>query len=438
MELSLDNFQKNLEKLVQRFNEKTFLVATSGGVDSMVLANVFKIQNLNFQIAHINYHFREEESNLDEKLVANFCRKNNIKFHLKNISDEEKLEMKSLQNWAREIRYQYFFEILKQENLDFIVTAHHLNDNLETFIINLSRGSGIKGLSGIPKNENQILRPLLPFSKNEIYDFATENKIDFREDKSNQKNDYLRNKIRNEIVPKLSETNDSFLKNFSKSQEYLSQTKNFVEEKINEIFIELSSEKNENLILNKTQLSEKSSFIKFEILRKFGFSDAFEIEKIVDAKTGSFFYSEKFQLLVNREELILSLKTEDKNRKSEDEIVILEKNENLNKKLKLNLSVFIKNEISSSEFSWKFDLKKMIFPLKLRHQKEGDTFSPIGMIGKKKVSKFFKDEKLSILAKQKTWILCNGNDDILGIIPFRQDKNFAATDETESVLIIEN
>ena len=435
--LSLDNFQKNLQKLVNDFNEKTFLVATSGGVDSMVLLNLFRVSGFEFQVAHVNYHFREEDSDLDQKLVENFCENHTIKFHLKDISDEEKLKMKSLQNWARDVRYQFFFEILKKENLDFIVTAHHLNDNLETFIINLSRGSGIRGLSGIPENDNQVLRPLLPFSKNEISDFAKENKIDFREDQSNQKNDYLRNKIRNEIVPKLVETNDHFLENFQKSQEYLIQTKNFVEEKVNEIFNEISDEKEGNLIINKTQLSKKSPIIKFEILRKYGFFDAFEIEKIVNAKTGSFFYSDDFQLLVNREELIVSRKSEVGRRKLEEEIIILEEIENVNENLKLNLSVYIKNEIPDSEFSWKFDVKKLIFPLKLRPKKEGDTFSPIGMIGKKKVSKFFRDEKLSILAKQKTWILCDGNDEILGIIPFRQDKKFAANDETESVLIIE-
>jgi len=202
--LDFNNFKENLEVLGEDIFSKKFLLAVSGGADSMVLSHLFRFfdssqngKGLEFQVAHVNYHFRGEDSNLDQKIVEDFCKKNDIKFHLKDVSEEEKTQMKSLQNWARELRYDFFFKILEQENLDYIVTAHHLNDELETFFINLSRGSGIKGLSGIPKNENSILRPLLKFTKAEIYAFAEENHIDFREDKSNEKNDYLRNKIRN-------------------------------------------------------------------------------------------------------------------------------------------------------------------------------------------------------------------------------------------------
>ena len=168
--LDFNNFKENLEVLGEDIFSKKFLLAVSGGADSMVLSHLFRFfdsaqndKGLEFQVAHVNYHFRGEDSNLDQKIVEDFCKKNDIKFHLKDVSEEEKTQMKSLQNWARELRYDFFFKILEEENLDYVVTAHHLNDELETFFINLSRGSGIKGLSGIPKNENSILRPLLKF-----------------------------------------------------------------------------------------------------------------------------------------------------------------------------------------------------------------------------------------------------------------------------------
>ena len=271
--LDFNNFKKILMTLGEDIPSKKFLLAVSGGADSAVLSHLFRVSGFEFQIAHVNYHFRGEDSNLDQKVVEDFCKKNNIKFHLKDVSEEEKSQMKSLQNWAREIRYNFFFNLLEKENLDFIVTAHHLNDELETFIINLSRGSGIKGLSGIPKNENRILRPFLTFSKSEIYAFAEENNIDFREDKSNQKDDYLRNKIRNQIVPKMVEVFPNFLEQFSESLGYLDTVNQFFQEEIQKTFDEIFIDGNEyDFTLNKEILFQKHKTIIIEIIRKLGFT----------------------------------------------------------------------------------------------------------------------------------------------------------------------
>lgn len=301
--LDFNNFKKILMELGGDISSKKFLLAVSGGADSMVLASLFKIGDLKFEIAHVNYHFRDEDSNLDQKIVEDFCKKNDIKFHLKDISEEEKSQMKSLQNWAREVRYDFFFNLLVKENLDFIVTAHHLNDDLETFIINLSRGSGIKGLCGIPKNENRILRPLLSFSKSEIYAFAEENKIDFREDKSNQKDDYLRNKIRNQIVPKMEEVFPNFLEKFGESLGYLDTVNQFFQEEIQKTFDEIFVEGNESeFTLNKTILLKKHKTIIIEIIRKLGFA-GIEIEKIMSAENGKFFRSSTYEITIKRKEI---------------------------------------------------------------------------------------------------------------------------------------
>lgn len=301
--LDFNNFKKILMTLGEDIPSKKFLLAVSGGADSAVLSHLFRVSGFEFQIAHVNYHFRGEDSNLDQKVVEDFCKKNNIKFHLKDVSEKEKSQMKSLQNWAREIRYNFFFNLLEKENLDFIVTAHHLNDELETFIINLSRGSGIKGLSGIPKNENRILRPFLTFSKSEIYAFAEENNIDFREDKSNQKDDYLRNKIRIKIVPKITEIFPNFLEQFGESIGYLATVNQFFQEEIQKTFDEIFIDGNESdFTLNKEILFQKHKTIIIEIIRKLGFT-GIEIEKIMSAENGKFFRSSTHEITIKRKEI---------------------------------------------------------------------------------------------------------------------------------------
>ena len=301
--LDFNNFKKILMTLGEDIPSKKFLLAVSGGADSAVLSHLFRVSGFEFQIAHVNYHFRGEDSNLDQKVVEDFCKKNNIKFHLKDVSEEEKSQMKSLQNWSREVRYDFFFNLLEKENLDFIVTAHHLNDELETFIINLSRGSGIKGLSGIPKNENRILRPFLTFSKSEIYAFAEENNIDFREDKSNQKDDYLRNKIRNQIVPKMVEVFPNFLEHFGESIVYLATVNQFFQEEIQKTFEEIFIDGNESdFTLNKEILFQKHKTIIIEIIRKLGFT-GIEIEKIMSAENGKFFRSSTHEITIKRKEI---------------------------------------------------------------------------------------------------------------------------------------
>jgi tRNA(Ile)-lysidine synthase len=302
--IDFNSFLDNLEQLGEDISSKTFLLAVSGGADSMVLSSLFKMSNLKFEIAHINYHFRGEDSNLDQKIVEDFCTTNQIKFHLKDVSEEEKSKMTSLQNWARKIRYDYFFRILEEENLDYIVTAHHLNDELETFFINLSRGSGIKGLSGIPTNENSILRPLLKFTKAEIYAFAEENKIDFREDKSNEKNDYLRNKIRNQLTPKILGIFPQFLEQFGKSLSYLSSVNDFYQNEIEKTFQEILTEENEEgFTLNKEILLQKPKVLIIEIIRKLGFT-GIEIEKIMNAENGKFFRSSTYEIAIKRKEIV--------------------------------------------------------------------------------------------------------------------------------------
>lgn len=438
------SFKSQLENLVHNPENHTYLLAVSGGADSMVLASLFQdlMDNTqgkehSFQIAHINYKLRGKDSDLDQKVVQDFCEKNHIKFHLYEVSEKDQKPENSIQLWARELRYAFFKEIQQKEKLEFLVTAHHLNDQLETFIINLSKAAGIKGLSGIPSNANCILRPLLSFSKKEIYQFAEQNNIEFREDLSNKKSDYLRNKIRNEIVPKLQETNDHFLENFKKSSFYLNQANDFVQNQIQEIENKLMVFNQEHKILSKEKLDQESDFVKFEILKKYGFNQEEEIPKIFRAENNSSFFSKEYQLIVNRNELIFI----DRNHKQEieDESLLIDHFDFSENQIDISIPNSIEDiDGIDKNFEWDFDAEKLHFPLHLRKQQDGDEFFPTGFSGKKKVSKFFRDEKLSILARQKIWILTDSNNSVLGVLPFRQDRRYAKDEKTKCILKIFN
>ena len=431
--ITIEQFKGLLQKNTDDFRQQSFLVAVSGGSDSMVLASLFSKIGASFQVAHVNYHLREENSNLDQKLVEEFCKINNIKVHVYEVSEKDEKPEGSIQLWARELRYRFFHKIMDQENLTALATAHHLNDQLETFLINLSRGSGIKGLSGMPNNK-QIVRPLLHFTKEEIYAFAEENNIPFREDASNQKNDYLRNKIRNTITPSLLEINSKFLNQFDQSIRLLKETKNFAFEQAEKIFHEISTRNDNEIIINKIELQKESLFVQYYILEKFGFKNTDENQKIFSAQTGSQFQSKDFSLTINRDEIIISPSNQHQNKFKDEEIILLKDESIQNKDLIIDLKDFIEVENQGKE--WHFELGKITFPIKLRHKKEGDIFQPLGMSGKKKVSKFFKDEKISILAKEKIWLLVDGKDSILGILPYRQDGRWTLNNDSKNKLTI--
>ncbi|PIE50452.1 MAG: tRNA lysidine(34) synthetase TilS [Flavobacteriales bacterium] len=439
--LNLENFKYQLEIIAPDFQDKRYLLAVSGGVDSMVLADLFYQLKLNFQIAHINYQLRKKDSDLDEKLVRDFCQKRNIPFQLYQVSESDQKPKNAIQEWARDLRYRFFKQIKKEEKLDFIVTAHHLNDNVETFFINFSRGTGLKGLKGIPQKNNEIIRPLLNFKKEELYAFAKTQKIDFREDKTNAKNDYVRNQLRNKIIPEMEEIQPQLIENSRKTFRYLNDAQSFIEEQIQNIQNELTITQNNNeIIFNKSALEKQSAFVQFEILRKFGFNAEKEIQKIFSAESGKIFLTKDYQLTINRNELIIRsqeprVKNQESRTKNQDSIVLIERKEDLEKiKNSISLSDFIDFE---GEFEWNFNLENIKFPVYLRRKKDGDFFYPIGMSGKKKVSNFFKDKKLSIFAKQKIWILCD-NEQILGVIPFRQDRKKQFHKENSSILKITN
>lgn len=427
-------FQNHINSNFSFLQDKKLLVATSGGMDSMVLVHLFQKLKLDFAIAHCNFQLRENESDGDENFVNEYAKHNNItcfitKFDTKKHSEQHKL---STQVAARNLRYNWFNEILAQEKFDYIVTAHHADDVAETFMINLSRGTGLDGLTGIPSQNGTIIRPMLPFSRKEIENYVSENNLQWREDSSNASDKYLRNKIRHHIVPVFKEINESFLQSFQNTLDHLSQEQSLVNDAVQMVYEKVVFEENEQLKINISALLhyENHKAYLYQWLHKYGFSAWNDVYTLIESQSGKKIFSEKYILLKDRDFLILCRKeTVDF-----EEIIIHSITEKPNFPLKLTLcnQSDISNQMKSVIF---VDENKIQFPLTIRKWKEGDYFYPSGMQGKKKVSKYFKDEKFTLFQKKDTWILESYNQ-IVWIIGHRADERFKVENTTQTIIKI--
>lgn len=433
-------FSKFQNHIVSRFPflaEKKLFLAVSGGLDSMVLLHLLKQLPYEIAVLHCNFQLRGLESFGDQTFVENYCDQNNIpvfttQFDTEAFAKDYKL---STQVAARELRYSWFYELLEEKDFDYILTAHHADDNLETFIINLSRGTGLDGLSGIPEQNDKIIRPILPFSREEILKYAEENKIDWREDSSNTSNKYLRNKIRHDLVPILKELNPNFLNAFQKTQSYLQESQVMVEDASIMIYQQVAKEAGDDIHFDLKKLKKLPNYKSYlyQWLHEFGFLAWNDIYDLVNGQSGKQVFSAEFRLLKNRDTLILSPISE-MSEKEQFEINENEKEVNFPLKLKLCNVGHITIDSNKAIF---VDADKIQFPLVLRKWNEGDVFHPFGMHGKsKKVSKLFKDEKLSLIEKEQTWILCS-DDQIVWVVGIRQDERFRIKNTSNKILKIE-
>jgi tRNA(Ile)-lysidine synthase len=416
---------------------KKLLLAVSGGVDSMVMVDLFRKMPYDIGMAHCNFQLRGDESLEDQKFLQNYSKLNDVQLFLTQFETEvfAKEQKLSIQVAARKLRYCWFQEICSTNNFDYILTAHHANDAVETFLINLVRGTGIDGLTSIPAQNGNIIRPLLIFSRSEIENFANEYKINWREDSSNASDKYLRNKIRHQVVPLLKELNSDFLSSFQKTQIYLQESKLLTLDASTLVYQQVAKQADDEIhfdIVKLKLLPNYKSYL-YQWLRDFGFSAWQDIYDLVDGQTGKQVYSSKYRLIKNRETLLLVPKTES----IETESFLIDKNQ-INVNFPLNLSFCKVADICSSSNATIFvDEDKLHFPLILRKPKKGDNFEPFGMNGKsKKISKLFKDEKLSLIEKESTWILCS-IDTIIWVVGVRQDERFKIESNTKSILKIE-
>ena len=415
---------------------KKVLVAISGGLDSVVLAHLITELNFDISLAHCNFQLRGKESNLDEAFVLQISKEKILPVFIKKFDTEifAKKNKLSIQIAARQLRYKWFEELISEHHFDYVLTAHHADDNLETFLINLTRGSGLDGFTGIPAINRNIIRPLLTSSRDEILTFAKEKNIEWREDESNSSIKYVRNKIRHQVIPVLKEINPSLLETFSKTSKNLQESNQIIEDRVSEIISEVVSKENDITkfdIEKLKSLSNPKAYL-YQILKTYNFTEWNDISNLLSAQSGKQIFSETHRLLKDRGFLLLSKNTPKSNDKK-----FLIKQYQTEVQEPIHIRIEKVNEISTVNNQIIYvDADLLKFPLTLRKWKNGDYFYPKGMEGKKKISNYFKDKKLSLLEKENIWLLCSSENDIVWIVNERNDRRFLATKSTNTILKI--
>ncbi|MCM4155637.1 tRNA lysidine(34) synthetase TilS [Gramella sp. AN32] len=410
------------------------LLAISGGVDSVVLAHLCASSKLDFSMAHCNFNLRDEESDGDENFVVDLADSLNVEIFTENFDTEKFASDKgiSIQMAARELRYTWFKELASNLHYDYILTAHHANDNLETFLINLIRGTGPEGLTGIKAENNNVIRPLLHFSRKEIESFARKQKYKWREDSSNASEKYLRNKIRHSMVPLMEEINPQLLESFAKTQRYLRSNLDLVDDYMSLLYPKLIQKKDFGYAIELTYLKKlpNQKEILYQLLKSFGFTEWNDIYNLINAQSGKVVFSETHRLIKDRDQLLLTHNQSGDKQKHYS----VEKNENYVILPMGTLAISKVSKLGTPAKNCIFVPKsKLQFPICIRKWQKGDFFYPFGMSGKKKLSRFFKDEKFSLPEKENTWILASG-EEIVWVINHRMDNRFAVSEEDSAIL----
>lgn len=419
------------------------LLTVSGGVDSIVMAHLFYNAGIEFAVAHCNFKLRGKESDEDDafvrKLTKNVFKADFFSIHF-NTEVFAKKHKQSIQQSARELRYNWFEMIRSANNFSYIATAHHADDQLETFFINLMRGTGISGLSGIPLKQNHIIRPLLFANRSEIEEYAIKNGYMFRNDSSNLSDKYLRNKIRLKLFPLLEKINPAFRDTVSQSIQNLKNTELIYKEQLQKLNLK-QADKNGEIrieISRLTALKPVPHYL-FEMISEYGFnrSTCNDIFKSLNGISGKQFNSATHTIIRDREHLIIypiQIFME-----QETDYLVAYGTSELSVPMHLKFSE-IKNsedlQLNRGNDFAMVDFDRLTFPLIIRKWQEGDFFYPLGMKAKKKLSDFFIDKKMSLKEKSETWILCSC-DEIVWVIGHRIDERYKVKPRTLNVFIVE-
>ena len=429
-----NEFRKHIEEHFPELLQNKFLLACSGGLDSVVLAHLCNQCGLDFSLAHCNFQLRGTDSDQDEQFVRELAKQLNKSlwvehFNTKAYVNDHKV---SVQMAARELRYDWFKDLMAKHQIKTLVTAHHADDNLETFLINLSRGTGLKGLSGIPAKTDMISRPLLPYSRVQLSEYAKENNIQWREDRSNAETKYLRNKIRHDIIPLLKETHPTFLHNFQTTQRNLQQIVAISDIHLSNLKKELFREDGEVVRISTEALLALNPIgaYMYGLFNAYGFTAWNDVVQLITAMSGKEIRSKTHRLLKDRDELILG-KIEEEQINSytiEETTTAIEE--------PVAMTITLVNNIGETGPDVLYiDKETLKYPLVLRKRQKGDYFYPLGMQGRKKLSKFFKDEKMDVFSKEKQWLLCSDTD-IVWVVGKRLDNRFKITPRTKKILKI--
>ncbi len=431
----IDQFQAYINRCNLIAEGDKLILALSGGIDSMVLADLLLKTKVEFVAAHCNFHLRSEESDGDEQFVYKFAERHGIQCFVKHFDTEQYAAEQgiSIEMAARDLRYAWFEQLRQQLGYDKIAVAHHADDQSETFFINLLRGAGLRGLKGMLPQNGAVIRPMLWASREQIRQYALDNQITWREDHTNAESVYLRNKIRNQLLPVFDELQPEARQGLYKSLEHLASE--------NELYRELLKEKLEQIVLDKDgcQIIDKQYFVNsfqllFEWLRQFGFNteQCHFIYEAMKSGIGNHYDSTTHRLVIGRDDLQLFEIKENTNEEIQIEIgeeeVLSPVHLQFSKLEKTNDFVLDKSpEIALLDFD------KLRFPLTLRHWQHGDRFHPLGMKGSKLLSDFFVDQKFTEWQKQNVWLLVSAEGDILWVVGYRIDERFKIVNDTKTV-----
>ena len=415
-------------------NDSKILLAISGGIDSVCLAHLLIKLKYKVEFAHCNFKLRGKESDDDVLFVKNLALSYNVPFHYlafdtKEYSNKNKI---SIQMAARELRYKWFRNLRKEISADFIAVAHNLDDRIETFFINIIKGTGIRGAISMRAKNNFIIRPIMFASRDEIINYAKKNKLKHREDSSNKSEKYLRNKIRHKIIPLLREMNPSIDKTIDNEISILEDTFSIYNDSIESVLKKIVvNTKNGYKILQAEllKLNPLKAYV-YEFFQRFGFTDFDAITSSIGKESGVQFFSKSHKLLIDREYVIV----EKISKENFSEAIIKKDFNAISVPINLSFQILEERVSDFSHYSACFDYDKLKFPLKIRTWKDGDRFVPLGMKQYKKISDFFIDIKLDVLAKEKTFLLCS-DDKIIWIVGHRIDDRFRITTKTKKTYI---
>ncbi|MBR4951508.1 MAG: tRNA lysidine(34) synthetase TilS [Alistipes sp.] len=439
----LDEFEKYVADNELFTHDDKILLTVSGGVDSMVLMSLTAAAGYRFGVAHCNFQLRGKESDEDELLVEHEATRLGVEFFNKRFDTTAEMERtgESMEMAARRLRYAWFRELCDEHGYTVIAIAHHINDSIETFFINMLRGTGLRGLTGINNHVGRIVRPLMFTNRKEIHDYAVAHRIPFREDSSNRSTKYLRNKVRIGLIPMLKEITPQFTTIMRRNVSRLSQAQDFISSAMSIIKRDVI-EQDGNIRTIKVQSINPSlprNFVIYEILsEEYGFKG-----DVVDAlchaldnnSTGRRFYAREWVAVVDRGDIVVSPIAED------DDCEVVVERRTLRSYVGGSVLYYqycdidFIDTLDQGENVALIDADKLKYPLRLRRWREGDWFQPFGMSGRKKISDYLIDKKVSMAQKSRQFVLLSG-DDIVWVVGRRLDDRFAVTKRTERVLRI--
>ena len=415
------------------------LLGVSGGIDSMVLLDLLSKAGYNISVAHCNFSLRGKESDLDERFVEEVCAGKGIGFHTVRFDTAAYAKTKriSIQMAARDLRYEWF-EIKRVElGLGYIALAHNKNDVVETFMINLSRGTGLNGLTGIKPVNGNLIRPLLFATREMIRAYAAENNITYREDSSNNETKYLRNRVRHLILPHFEILNSSAVVSINETIRKLSEAYDIVTSAVESRRSAIFTVKDDVIEANKETLRglDPLKTYLFELFREFGISpgQVDDLAELLDAESGRMIETAKYRIFSDRDKIHIVLSEQDN--EGDDDIVFKNESELLSYSGHFHVSIikpvqFIPADNPSR--AW-LDARSLSYPVIVRKWRAGDYLYPYGLKGKKKLSDLFIDLKIPLYMKEKVMIMQSGND-IAWVIGIRADRRFCVTGESKMIL----